>query len=95
MMTMYCNDCGTVFDVIEQRFDGNPWSVNEYHCTHCGSDDVEEADTCPVCGERKSPNEVLCKDCKQELAEGLDRLKEYIRIDNDTFADAIAENFGW
>lgn len=97
-----CLDCGDFFEEPDTRDIVNPseyWGrpVNEYLqaevCPHCGSEDIEEAKECIICG---SPSEDdFCKDCHIDLENQLEELKHRYEITYDILQDFIAEHFGW
>ena len=68
----YCNNCKNYHDdsllkeVVESH--GEPYYMETHHvCGHCGSDDYEEADYCPLCGQPKKETEDLCNGCENAI----------------------------
>ena len=76
-MKYVCSECGEIFDedeakTIYERDTGEGgygsviWSYDV--CPFCGSEDLEEARECPICGEWHDPDSgELCEDCKKDI----------------------------
>ena len=66
-----CDGCGAVFEQAAKlkyplcRIDGQQFYDHDYVCPFCGSDSIEYAEECDVCGE-------YCFEC--ELADSFDRV---------------------
>ena len=86
-MSYYCNDCCEIFDESEADSretvlgDSMPPGTRVALCPYCGSDDLEEADTCERCGTPIPPDEHLCDDCRDDLGYGVRSLIESFRGD--------------
>lgn len=99
-----CGKCGCTFErPTVERYDPSPDGISlsggyyeVHYCPKCGSDDVNEAERCPSCGEWMPYNKaVLCDECDHLLDEGLEKLRHSMGLDEDTFNEAITENRGW
>ena len=70
---MYCNDCNELFLDSEAESrptvleDGKPPWERVMLCPFCGSEDLDEADSCERCGEPIPPGEHLCECCEDDL----------------------------
>ena len=82
---MICECCGHVFEdedaaggeMIYSGSEINPPEFAEPRCPECGSEDIEEADRCPVCGKWATSWDLrggLCGDCINALADAIDGL---------------------
>lgn len=78
-MKFFCLNCEEFFEDTEAetiKEDPSPAGVSlpegyyEYKvCPHCGSDYIDEAYLCPVCGEYHSPHdrEEICNSCAEDI----------------------------
>lgn len=97
-----CYECGAIFEEPDKGyFDPSPDGVSlpqgHYEiscCPKCGGD-CEEAEKCRACGEWHLEWGVLCKECEETLADGLDRLRDAMGMTQDDFEEAIDEHFEW
>lgn len=65
-------------------------------CPRCGSHLYYEPKPCPLCGELMSEDELLCRDCKEDLERDFNRLIDRYQsatADRETVLDIIAELF--
>lgn len=72
-----CENCGKIFDERELFFKKEPlcqidgvWQHEEFAvCPHCHSEEVEEAEQCPICGEWEAETEMtydgVCNTCSK------------------------------
>ena len=87
----YCLDCGEMFEEprtsSEQtgEFWGAPAWECFYSCPRCGSDEIDTADKCEMCGEWIPPDEELCDNCKEVLGATVDYIMDYIRTDAEAY----------
>lgn len=84
-MKMICSDCGHVFNAEDAAggkmlFPGSEVEPPEYEddrCPECGSEDIEEAALCPICGEYFSTYDGdICGDCKVAIVDGVNDLAD-------------------
>lgn len=47
----FCRECGAITEGKERAEMIDGWSCPYTVCEYCGSEDIEEAERCPVCGE--------------------------------------------
>ena len=98
-----CKECGKVFEEpCVEHDDPSPQGVGlasgyytYTYCPHCGSDEFTEADLCLCCGDYIPSGDVLCKDCRADVAQTLTELKESMKLNQDDFEEAVAQYFGW
>lgn len=102
-----CKECGQVFDddeIVRVKDDPSPDGVSltsgyyEYwECPHCGSDELIEANECPMCGEWFAEDEglTICAECQKELLDELEKIRNYYDLDESQFGDAINDAYGW
>jgi predicted amidophosphoribosyltransferase len=66
----YCNDCREF--VTGKTYEVGPESIEppETVCEFCGSDDIEQADNCPYCGDPIRSEQDMCDGCR-ETAENI------------------------
>lgn len=74
---LICLGCGGAFEEPEVRASaevldvaGEPVRLKYYACPFCGSDEIEEASRCALCGEQQPEPELrggLCPVCIEEL----------------------------
>lgn len=66
----YCNDCRDFVD--GKTYEVGPESTEppETVCEFCGSDDIEQADNCPCCGDPIRSEQDMCDGCR-ETAENI------------------------
>jgi len=78
-----CKTCGNSCnedELVVKLIRSNDWySPDEYddpRCPECGSDDVWEAEECPICGEYyiKEDGGAICPDCEEAIMEAIDDL---------------------
>ena len=70
--------------------------IKEPICPLCGSHLFYEPKPCPLCGELMSEDEIICRDCKEELERDFNRLIDRYQsatADRETVLDIIAELF--
>lgn len=85
-----CLDCGEVFDTPKQGSDFKTEyfgkTVTHYIsvCPNCGSDELDTAERCELCGEWHSGSLDYCAECE-------DIIHEYI----DPVIDEIVKTFGY
>ena len=99
-MKYYCYDCGSLIDEDELHTRTVEYShgelVDEAICPYCGSDEVDEAETCALCGEAM-PEKLgeCCEDCEIELAAYFRNTVEAIakdyNIDEERAKDILVE----
>lgn len=98
-----CWNCGKTFEYpIEVHEDPSPDGVGlpsghytEQYCPHCGGDDIEEVDKCPMCGEYFLSECVVCSECAYKIGLMLKAMQKVTKLSDDDFEQAIAEAFGW
>ena len=81
---MFCENCHTAVSeddvIIKSECLGECHGVPAWNyydtCPHCGSDEIYEAQTCPVCGEAYGGVEDLCDNCLEYIAASF---TDYIR----------------
>ena len=69
-------------------------------CPNCGSEDFEEASTCPLCGELYHTHDTICPDCTRKTRDAVSKLVEDISFNGhmgfkeskDIVVTWIAEN---
>ena len=63
----YCNDCREF--VTGKTYEVGPESTEppETVCEFCGSDDIEQADNCPYCGDPIRSEQDMCDDCQEKF----------------------------
>lgn len=75
-MMYYCKDCGEVHDEAELEYepiydsgDGSRGAImfSEVYCPSCGSDELVEAERCPVCGEYYDGEGQMCASCEADV----------------------------
>ena len=97
-----CNRCGKVFEddeVVVVHDDPSPAGVGlssgayeYYHCPHCGSDDIDEAVECAVCGDYFiDDGEEICEECFNKIEEGLDSFRALMGVDDEVFAKVVRQ----
>ena len=61
----YCNDCREF--VTGQTYEVGPESTepSETVCEVCGSDDIEQTDSCPYCGDPIRSDQDMCDGCRK------------------------------
>lgn len=98
-----CRDCGASFEEPNVWYD-DPSAEGvslvkgayEYQeCPNCGSDDIVEANICEKCGSAFLGEGHLCKYCKADFATSLREVQSLYGLDEDLFAEQVAEHFGW
>lgn len=77
---LYCNDCESIFDE-EELVSGKEHIMEHYYmdtytCPHCGSDNIEDAERCPLCGEYHAPHRPgdeadVCPECRKKIDKGI------------------------
>ena len=87
---MWCNSCKEPVEAeFHEKKNGSRW----WECPRCGSDDVEEADSCVLCGEPISPYKVegICDKCDTLIQDDLDSIIDMVRGINEQLSriDAI------
>lgn len=68
-MIFICNHCERVFDDEDMGVYEEPHGEETGVCPYCGSEDIEEALRCELCGEAHLPDELhdgWCDDCIAE-----------------------------
>ena len=98
-MKYYCYECDEFFE--EEDAASRPAMLGDHAirgtsvmcCPYCGGTDFEEAKKCLRCGEPMKPEESgdFCKDCIEELDEGIESLIESIPGDAVNAKDAFFE----
>lgn len=95
---MICNNCGRVFY--------EPATAYQYHmeiddnryraypiCPYCESEEIEESDTCAVCGNDKQRTADYCNECQASIHEDVSRFIQELcsrfLIDSDTVVEWI------
>ena len=90
---MICNTCGRSFDrpatAYQMHYEVDTLRERAYPiCPYCESEEIEESDTCPICGNIKQTAEDYCNDCQAAIHEDVGSfLKEIctrFKIDIDT-----------
>lgn len=73
---IYCKSCGSITDGKTEHETFEPGYGTEYRtCSLCGSDRVEEARQCPICGDyHQDKYEPGCEECRDRI------YNEYVRI---------------
>lgn len=92
-----CDDCGRFFEEpVEVHDDPSPKGVSltsgyyiEWYCPHCGSDHIEEADTCALCGEPIAKHSVLCDNCKEDINSDIAELANSYHLEVDDMKLAL------
>lgn len=92
----WCTECNEpIFYPRIQRNDngvGDVW--DEEVCPHCG-ELLDEADTCPLCGEPKYSGAVLCPSCKEQFTADFDAfVRKWRNPTTDTELDEIMDIIG-
>lgn len=112
-MNYKCNSCGHIFDEIDathkEQNIGEYWGVLTYEsflcCPKCNGDEIEEVETCIICGEPHVDSEMnyaesgyICNDCLKTATENFQLClavgesdKESIDI-NSFAANILGEN---
>lgn len=94
----YCNNCETFHDngmlkeIVEGH--GEPYYMETHFiCGHCGSDEYEPADKCPICGDFKKKVDDICQGCENALnefsTEFVTKMGKYFGQDRKTMIDHI------
>ena len=66
----YCNFCEELIaeDDLKRMWDSDGHGIIEKDvCPNCGYDELEEAETCRICGKPIKPFEAYCEDCKEKV----------------------------
>lgn len=73
----YCHNCENFFseyELEEETVRTGVYAPDGYEehftadvCPHCGSDELEEVNDCPICGDPCLPGEHFCDNCRQEM----------------------------
>lgn len=95
-----CKHCGKIFEddaVVEIRDDPSPSGVGlpsgyytYYECPHCGSDDIEEATECVICGDWFAyDGDEICEECYCHIANSLDRVRSDMGLTDEQFAKVV------
>ena len=81
----FCNDCGAITEGKERAEMIDGWSRPYTVCEYCGSEDIEDAERCPLCGKwhEQDPLHSECEDCRERIFEGFWRMLDAIREDNE------------
>ena len=98
-----CKSCGEHFDDpdVKKEYTGvSSEGYHEYfevgHCPYCGSDDIEEAEKCRICGEWfYSDGKEFCNNCLEDLSKELYGIQAKYTIDFETLQDWIGDYFEW
>ena len=100
-MKYYCYDCGKIMDEDELLTKTVEYShgelVDEAICPYCGSDEVDEAKVCELCGEAMPTDKLgeCCEDCEIELGAYFRKMVEDVAlgygIDEERAKDIIVE----
>jgi hypothetical protein len=92
-----CNNCHSVFDEPCKDYDRST-GTNDTTCPECGSDDIEDAAICPVCGNWRADNNIAfetehcCADCAKRLKSAVaDALNVYLCTLNRQELNAVSE----
>lgn len=93
-MLVYCKNCGAIVESVTKhetiKHTEIPEPNTEYLeyevCGDCGSDDIVEADNCPICGELKSEDMPCCDNCREEIEF---QIKNVARALNITVGDLL------
>ena len=66
---MYCNNCQSFIE--GQTYEVGPESIEppETVCEVCGSDDIEQTDNCPCCGDPIRIEQDMCDGCRKTAEE--------------------------
>lgn len=90
---MICNNCGRTFDeparAHQMHYEVDTMREESYSiCPHCHSEEIEETDKCPVCGETIATTDDYCEDCNPlisaEVSVFIKDLQEAYNIDYTT-----------
>lgn len=100
-----CKNCGKVLDeedlVVrlyspETRYE--PAEYTDPECPDCGSEDIWDAEECPICGEYyiKDDGGAICPDCEEAIMAAIDDLAKNLnkyepRQAKDEIINFIAE----
>lgn len=99
-MKYWCDNCNEVFDEddvqirdIYEYMDGRRYLFGrEVNCPKCGEElNLEEANTCQICGEYISPHEQLCDECKEDLDILIEQKMDEIVLDTGISKDELIE----
>ena len=74
---MWCLECNEPVECEEHIDESVGW--RELRCCQCGSDEIEEPNTCKVCGELCAPDAEMCNDCMQEVFDTLHEARDVLR----------------
>lgn len=81
-MIYYCNECEELIDESELKWrkaeledSRRPWE-KVASCPCCGSEEIEEAGECKICGTPISPYKDYCQDCVEFLCKAWMNLVE-------------------
>ena len=94
----YCNNCDC-FCEGEERNEVIEGFLKPYMaCEYCKSDDIVEAEECPVCGDLLEPSEIdVCQHCGEKIFEQfwqmLNDLEYYNDGDRGEIVEAMATVF--
>ena len=100
-MKYYCYDCGSLIDEDELLTKTEEYNRGEFVdyavCPYCGSEEVDEAKTCELCGEAFSPDKLgdYCEDCEIELNAyfrlSVEALAKDYKLDEERARDILLE----
>lgn len=60
-----CMHCGHEFEEIDRKHYDNSTGVWEEYCPNCGSEDIEEAAQCEICGDWHAADYLHCGVCEK------------------------------
>ena len=91
-----CKDCGAVFEEPNVwRDDPSPAGValpsgyyEYWECPKCGSEDIDEAKQCEVCGEYIAFRGI-CDTCMAEITEEVKQIQKSRKLSDSTFREVM------
>jgi hypothetical protein len=97
-----CGDCRSTFEepivTTEQigEFWGTPAYGKFYSCPYCGSEAVEEARECVICGEPIESESNYCDSClgfvNEAVSDFISEVSKYLNTDHNTALELILAN---
>ena len=100
-MKYYCTDCQSIIDEDELLTRTEDYGEGNYVdfavCPYCGSDEVDEAKTCELCGEAFNPDELgnFCDECWIDLGNyfrlAVEALMKDYKLDEERARDILLE----
>ena len=106
-MTFWCFNCNRAVDEDDldckegyTSIDGHSYRntyEDEYSCPYCGADFyvMEEAKTCPICGEEMNPDRHICEECEDKLKVYVEQMLDGYALDEDITKEQAIEDFNY